>query len=395
MMDSRTADLALATFAPVSITAWPERCLNHYEGRVGCRLCHGCPSAAIVPADSAEGWKLESGRCIGCGLCAAICPTEVFAPHTTHDVVASILASPSAGPREVVCPRRVPIDRSRAGARVVIPVVCLAGLSLADLVAAEGEVWLDDTPCLACPIGGVHRHMVRTLDTANSLRAISGRPPVHRYQQEAGHLPLRAALATVHDPSSPLPMSRRQFLRTLTFGLLGGAGHQGSGRSVDFPPDGTTKQGLPRRVPTARRRLLQVLARSAPADAGEISGDAVPLATIRVTDACTACGGCAEVCPTGAIGFRSDGDYYVLEAEDDLCLGWDCRACVHTCPVDAVQLRPGLDVQAIGRCSPRVMRAGRLIICARCGRPMVAPSDGVPVCPLCRSQEPAMSGAPE
>ena len=49
----------------------------------------------------------------------------------------------------------------------------------------------------------------------------------------------------------------------------------------------------------------------------------------KITDACIACGACAEGCPVDAI---SEGDgIYVIDA--DACI--DCGACADACPVEA------------------------------------------------------------
>ena len=49
-----------------------------------------------------------------------------------------------------------------------------------------------------------------------------------------------------------------------------------------------------------------------------------------ISDACTKCGACKEVCPTEAIS--EDADQYVIDA--DTCI--DCGICVGECPVDAI-----------------------------------------------------------
>jgi ferredoxin len=50
-----------------------------------------------------------------------------------------------------------------------------------------------------------------------------------------------------------------------------------------------------------------------------------------ITDACTACGACASVCPVEAI---SEGeDKYVIDP--DACT--DCGLCADECPFDAIE----------------------------------------------------------
>ena len=49
-----------------------------------------------------------------------------------------------------------------------------------------------------------------------------------------------------------------------------------------------------------------------------------------ISDECTSCGACADVCPVEAI---SEGDTkYKIDA--DLCT--DCETCVDECPVEAI-----------------------------------------------------------
>ena len=51
----------------------------------------------------------------------------------------------------------------------------------------------------------------------------------------------------------------------------------------------------------------------------------------KITDACVACGSCADQCPVEAI---SEGDgKYVIDA--GACL--DCGACADQCPVGAIE----------------------------------------------------------
>lgn len=50
-----------------------------------------------------------------------------------------------------------------------------------------------------------------------------------------------------------------------------------------------------------------------------------------ITDACAACGTCAEGCPVGAIT-EGEGKY---EIDQDVCV--ECGACAASCPVEAIE----------------------------------------------------------
>lgn len=50
-----------------------------------------------------------------------------------------------------------------------------------------------------------------------------------------------------------------------------------------------------------------------------------------ISDACLACGACADQCPVGAIAMDEGKGIYVI---NDECV--DCGACVDTCPVGAI-----------------------------------------------------------
>ncbi|MBN2299387.1 MAG: 4Fe-4S binding protein [Deltaproteobacteria bacterium] len=63
--------------------------------------------------------------------------------------------------------------------------------------------------------------------------------------------------------------------------------------------------------------------------------------SFQITDACTGCGACMKICPTGAISGEKKKKHVIAE---DLCI--ECGACGRICPKEAV-----LD-QLGNRCTP-------------------------------------------
>jgi indolepyruvate ferredoxin oxidoreductase alpha subunit len=55
------------------------------EGCTACQMCMnlGCPSITWTDAlfDGHHKVKIDAGTCIGCTLCAQICPTDCIRPH--------------------------------------------------------------------------------------------------------------------------------------------------------------------------------------------------------------------------------------------------------------------------------------------------------------------------
>ena len=51
---------------------------------------------------------------------------------------------------------------------------------------------------------------------------------------------------------------------------------------------------------------------------------------VIITDDCTECGSCAEICPQEAIS-QGDGKYVI---DQDLCI--ECLSCVDECPNGAI-----------------------------------------------------------
>lgn len=365
----------------VAVRVAPDRCLNRRHKDSKCALCLVCPVGAVTA--SAMSVQVSTEKCVGCGLCASVCPTEAFT--VKGPALAEVLrltASARGAVLEVVCSQRTSLGKSRSSAKSVLRLACLAWLSPSLLVAmmAQGitELWLDDTVCAGCPIGSAHEAIARAVDTANRLLTLVGRAPaIVLYTRNADRLK-KPRDVDVWDPLRPV-YSRRDL-----FTAFRRVATQTAATVADqaMPASPTVK--LPQRLPAQRELLSAALPTLLMGGAASASAAGLPVGKIEVSEACTACGLCARLCPTGALSFaRSQGEF-TLGFSASKCLGDACRLCRLICLVQAVGFAQQVSPTDMVAKSPLTLRAGKLVACSRCGSLIAAPSEGQAVCHACQ-----------
>lgn len=333
-----------------------DRCLNLVHRDAGCRRCaDACPVDAISLEHPAP--ILDPEACVACGVCVAVCPTDVFGPddRTEQTLLRSVaLAEPAD--LGVVCVRRddptaAPLDVTS----VVTHLRCLGSLDTADLLAlsADGRrpVWLDDSLCDDCPIGAVHGVITRTTAEANSLLG------------SAHHIRLASAADATSSVREIIDCEHPRFTRRAFFRSLRDA-------TTDLAEDGD--DGI---IPHSRRRLLKVLPEIESIEAVE-----APFADVTIdADRCTACGSCSRFCPTDALLQTDDKTTFSITFLPSVCL--DCGICAVACPEDAISFGTLVERPT----DRRVLVTGSLVACESCGTPTAAgPHDGRVLCTWCR-----------
>jgi formate hydrogenlyase subunit 6/NADH:ubiquinone oxidoreductase subunit I len=106
-------------------------------------------------------------------------------------------------------------------------------------------------------------------------------------------------------------------------------------------------------------------------------------ASLRVSDACTACGVCANACPTGALHFEvtNSNRSFSLRFSGPDCI--DCGICEDVCAAAAISIDHDPAFKDVfGPDEPVSVQRGELTRCTQCNTLMAA-RPGIKLCPLC------------
>ncbi len=319
-----------------------------------------CPSGAIL-SDARGRVTVATDRCDGCGVCVSACPTDAF------DLPGSSLSEQEALLAELLRP----MPESDAG---MLPGIVFACSSDADLrgsslepAALPGGWSVVTVACVSMVTPG---WILQTI--ARGARAVALLPCANPAALPQGISLLERvefcqrllAAAGLEDPE------RR--VRLLPTGLAAAVENLRGGPSalVTTPPRTTVgtidpPNRLSLREPEATVEALCRLA-PVPAPATTVSGLASPLGHVRLdAAACTSCGACVLVCPTGALALDRDAQGSTLVIDASRCIpdGY----CAAVCPEQALQMEPAVDFSAIGR-GPTAL-VWNALVCRRCGAP--------------------------
>lgn len=93
------------------------------------------------------------------------------------------------------------------------------------------------------------------------------------------------------------------------------------------------------------------------------------LPTVELSEACTLCGFCVQVCPTHALFIRETGDETALLLHPSACIA--CNKCERVCETHAIKMEPATDnAQPTDRWS--MLRSSPRAKCLGCEQPMIS-----------------------
>ena len=353
--------------AQARLEVCPDRCLKLRHRKSGCRAClDSCPAEAISFGDSLE---IDYSRCYGCGICAGLCPTEVFilGGYSYHALLVQVTGKSSV---EFNCSRRSPEVEDG----VTVP--CLAYLDESFLIAVISRgaqtVALDITLCPDCPLQSGFQSLQRNLEKANKILALFGREGKIRLATGGKN--------TLRGGQDIRQYSRRELLSYLGRGVRNMVeGKQGSRTKILNP----ARAGLAPRLPEKRRLLLQSLLALAEPASHTLESQDLPFLQIETAVECDVCGLCATLCPSEALQRNDHEGKRVIEFNTSLCIA--CHLCLEICPRKALRSSTSFNICDVLAGKSMVIAEQVTSTCPRCGQAGIL-SDGSGLCLNCQKE---------
>lgn len=357
----------------------PNRCLRLRSPFGRCDSCvQVCQAGALRFTPTA---LRLADECIGCGRCAAVCPTAALSIEGFADEP----ASESGGALYVDCWKIEPSQSPGTAKRVP----CLGGIALHRLMDWQGPrrsvVLLDRGWCAGCSAGSGTAHPAGdVLARARALLTELGLSEQLLPRLEHRPLPRSLMPRAIPDAVAAQPLSRRRFLESVTRQ----AARFIAPPALDAPLGLTTSSaGHSARIPdTPRSQFLSKAAELALQHGRALPAQLFP--ALQVSEACCNHGICAAVCPVQALQRYEKGGTAGIVFNAWSCIS--CGDCTRACPERALRLElrnndgaPGWSV---------ALTHWQLRDCSECGQSFAA-AGAATICPACcKTRELARSG---
>lgn len=348
------------------VTVMEDRCSHVRNRNSSCRECvSACPENAIEVF--ANEINLSASKCVGCGVCAAVCPNEALVFNKPTDVElaqgAARGALENAGCAVIACARIA--SKRRVDPSRFAQVPCLGRVEesiLINLIAhGAQEIMLVDGDCQTCKHQGsvpyidaaveLSNHMLDVLGSSARVVRRSGFPDEMQSQDLQGAFG-SSRRAFFSEAAGAAKETVITAAKTTIAQDLGYSENQDPiGQRLRVTQDGT----LP---------LLDMPRRDILINALDALGQPVldqlqtrRFATLEIdADKCNACGMCAVFCPTGALK-RPEGEKLSDPVSSLLFLACECvqcGLCADVCWKRALQLSDIVAISELFSFDPRI-----------------------------------------
>ena len=291
----------ISAHPPTSVSH--ERCLNMRYNRMLYNRCEHVCGVDAITLDTVP--SVDGAACTGCGVCANVCPTGVFA---LRDIPKENIISSIEGDKTVVFSCR---NMEKLNDASYVPVPCLGYLCEGMLIKTASisiKIILDGAGCDDCKLKIDMESVQKKINVANDILESFGR--------------IRNLELSV-DNTDDTP-TKDAFGRKSIDYLRNVVGDEGRNNN---PSDESSI------IPVKHTLLIDAISSLDEPVNDIIKLESGPLYRFEIMDACDLCGICAAMCPTGALR-QSEDQKISIEFNISYCIG--CDLCIDVCKNNAI-----------------------------------------------------------
>jgi len=327
----------------VKIKLNPAKCVRYYSKFSNCTLCEDiCPKEAI--SVDVSSLKIYQDRCIGCGGCVGVCPTESL-EIPNFNITEFFFSFLKDEDKVISCKTNF---------------VCLSAMNVEYLLSLRlaKDFVLDIGHCESCDIkDSCYPQILKNIDEANYiLSTISDKnieaKELKRVKKEGD-------------------VNRREFFNIFT--LKGAtkiaADIENEIQSLEEPkvelPTHLVSSIKNKNIPNKRKLLFTILKKiEKPKEYKYLENEHLTFISDKnIDDSCDNCSICYRICPTGALS--SDSKFAKIFFDPMLCVR--CHLCHDVCEKDSIQLSEFFDTQEFFESKQSVLKSFNVIRCEDCG----------------------------
>lgn len=361
-----------------------EKCIQWLSKRRDCSICvDHCPANATSINATLE---IDHDKCVHCGLCLRLCPVgALVGDDGFSNIIRCFQFMESTDCVEFVCNQNPNAELGSDGNLPVLQVDrCLAayGPSVYLFLHAIGvhRIILRLDACDNCKIGSVRKDILQAKEDAeNIFLALESKQLNIEVIERISPTFHQRPVIQINNP----PINRRGFLS-----LFSKQSINFLSKLLELSPESKKGGKYPSDERFRLTKLIKIMIKDATEGQQLEITKSLKIGSISISDRCSACGVCSDVCPTGALSYHvDDKGKFQIKFLPLNCV--NCGICVDCCEMGAIkvidshtsnQSQSVLDIQ-----NQALLRSGELRRCKRC-HVQYSSANTSDLCPICEQR---------